>query len=47
MKQHISLRILDPKNVLVNRVQNSQSYTDNRALIPAIYTRNLPIVTIG
>jgi hypothetical protein len=46
MKQHISLRILEAKNFLVNREQYSYSYTDKRALIPARYTRNLSLVTI-
>jgi hypothetical protein len=46
MKQHISLRLLEAKNILVNRVQNYQSYTDNTAPIPAGYIRNIPLVTI-
>jgi hypothetical protein len=39
MKQHISIRMLEAKNFLVNRVQNPQNYTEKRSFINAKHLR--------
>jgi hypothetical protein len=47
LKQQISLRILESRSFLVNRVQNYQNYRRNRYLIPARYVRQYSLALQG